>query len=85
VEQVTRQLLEENLIDSYGVRKIGIGALEGIGNLVAPTPWHPDFTQVVVLHGLTGVGGAGILTGIKAGDQLDNALLWQRAGFAVAA
>ena len=68
VEQVTRQLLEENLVDEYRVREIRIGAYEGIGNIVDPTPWHRDFTQVVVLHGLTGVGRAGILTGIKAGN-----------------
>ena len=86
MEQVTRlDCLEENLVDEFRVGEIRIDAFEGIGKLVAPTPRHPDFTQVVVLHGLTGVGIAGILTGIKAGDQLDTVFLWQRAGFVVAA
>ena len=58
----------EYLVDDFRVGEIRIDAFEGIGKLVAPAPRHQDFTQVVVLHGLTGVGNAGILTGIKASD-----------------
>ena len=68
MEQVTQELPEEDSVNEFGVWKVRIDAFERIGRLVTPAPRHRDLTRLVVLHCLTGIIAAGILTGVIAGD-----------------